>query len=196
MIRNFDTSLGRMAIHWHGSAGGVRVTRILLPGEETGDRRVGIAAGSAETGALATVPPGESASGERPPDLERLVNDLLDFLRGDEVAFSTGLLALEDCSRFQREVLLLEHRVPRGRVTTYGLIAGALGKPGAARAVGGALGSNPFPIVIPCHRTVRSDGSLGGFGGGTAMKRRLLELEGVRFLPDGRVPPGLVYRGW
>jgi methylated-DNA-[protein]-cysteine S-methyltransferase len=59
--------------------------------------------------------------------------------------------------------------------------------PGAARAVGTALARNPFPIIIPCHRTVRSNGDLGGFGGGLKMKRELLELEGVQFSTTGRV---------
>lgn len=183
MISGFHTPLGHLAISWHPCVGGVRVTRIHLPGE-----RLPEPAGPVDLPReqeVADVPPGE---------LERLANDLARFLDGEEVAFSTRLLALEDCSRFQREVLLQERRVPRGMVTTYGLLAEALGRPRAARAVGGALGSNPFPLVIPCHRTVRADGSLGGFGGGPAMKRRLLELEGVELLPDGRVPPHLVYR--
>jgi methylated-DNA-[protein]-cysteine S-methyltransferase len=62
-----------------------------------------------------------------------------------------------------------------------------LGCPRAARAVGTALANNPFPIIIPCHRTIRADGTPGGFGGGIMMKRNLLEMEGVRFDPRGRV---------
>ncbi len=72
-------------------------------------------------------------------------------------------------------------RVPRGRVTTYGRIAAALGKPGASRAVGQALHRNPYAPDVPCHRVVGSDGRLTGFAGGVAKKRRLLESEGVRF---------------
>jgi methylated-DNA-[protein]-cysteine S-methyltransferase len=69
-----------------------------------------------------------------------------------------------------------------------------LGKPSAARAVGRALATNPFPIIIPCHRAVRSDGSLGGYQGGLAMKRALLEMEGVEFDARGRVAtPGFYY---
>jgi methylated-DNA-[protein]-cysteine S-methyltransferase len=73
-------------------------------------------------------------------------------------------------------------RIPMGKVTTYGAIAKAIGFPGAARAVGQALGANPNPIVVPCHRVVRSDGVLGGYSGGEGprTKAKLLAREGVR----------------
>ncbi|MCE4628517.1 MAG: MGMT family protein [Desulfurococcales archaeon] len=79
--------------------------------------------------------------------------------------------------------------VPPGRVTTYGSIARLLAV--SPRLVGRALALNDTPIVVPCHRVVRSDGSLGGYSGpgGPEFKRRLLELEGVRFLNNGRVAP-------
>jgi methylated-DNA-[protein]-cysteine S-methyltransferase len=70
---------------------------------------------------------------------------------------------------------------------TYGRLADLLGHSGAARTVGTALARNPFPLVIPCHRVVRSDGELGDFGGGTGMKQALLEMEGVEFAADGKV---------
>ena len=70
-------------------------------------------------------------------------------------------------------------RVPFGRSTTYGEIAEQIGNPKAARAVGNALGSNPIPIVVPCHRVLRTGGALGGYAGGLARKERLLRLEGV-----------------
>jgi methylated-DNA-[protein]-cysteine S-methyltransferase len=76
-----------------------------------------------------------------------------------------------------REVLAATARVRFGRTTTYGAIAERIGRPRAARAVGNALGSNPIPIVIPCHRVLRSGGSLGGYAGGVERKRRLLTLE-------------------
>ncbi|MDD1689676.1 MAG: MGMT family protein [Methanoregula sp.] len=97
------------------------------------------------------------------------------------------MLDLDRCPPFQRRVLLAEHAIPRGYVSTYGRIARHLGIPGGARAVGNALSKNPFPLVIPCHRALRSDGSTGGFQGGAAMKVRLLEMEGASFLPDGKV---------
>jgi len=81
----------------------------------------------------------------------------------------------------------MEYKIPRGWVSTYGRIAGKLGNAGAARAVGTALSRNPFPLIVPCHRAVRSDGSLGGYAGGIAMKKRLLELEGIESDGYGRV---------
>jgi methylated-DNA-[protein]-cysteine S-methyltransferase len=103
------------------------------------------------------------------------------FLRGEAVALPIDLLDATVCTPFQWRVLMAEKAIPRGEVRTYGQIAAQVGCPRGARAVGNALANNPFPIVIPCHRAVRSDGSLGGFQGGVAMKRALLEMEGVRF---------------
>ena len=68
-------------------------------------------------------------------------------------------------------------RIPRGQTRSYGWVAQRIGKPRAVRAVGAACGANPVPVIIPCHRVIASDGSLGGFGGGLPMKRRLLALE-------------------
>jgi methylated-DNA-[protein]-cysteine S-methyltransferase len=80
---------------------------------------------------------------------------------------------------FQADVLQELARVPFGRVTTYGALARSIGKPRAARAVGGALNRNPIPIVLPCHRVIGATGSLVGYGGGLDRKRALLRLEGL-----------------
>ncbi len=89
--------------------------------------------------------------------------------------------------QFQTEVLKLVQRIPRGRVTTYGELARALtGSGHAARAVGQAVARNPSPIVIPCHRVVRSDGTVGEYRGGVGMKTRLLREEGLE-IKDGKV---------
>ena len=85
---------------------------------------------------------------------------------------------------FGREVLRRVARVPYGDVESYGDVAVEIGHPRAARAVGNAVGANPMPIVIPCHRVVRTGGALGGYGGGLPRKRFLLELEGA--LPTSR----------
>lgn len=83
-------------------------------------------------------------------------------------------------SGFRREVLReLERGVPYGSVVGYGDLARRVGRPEAAQAVGLAMGANPLPVVVPCHRVVERDGGIGGFGGGLETKRRLLELEGV-----------------
>ena len=76
-----------------------------------------------------------------------------------------------------RDVLRATSRIPFGRTSTYAEIADRIGRPRAARAVGNALGSNPIPIVIPCHRVLRAGGALGGYGGGVERKRFLLGLE-------------------
>ncbi|MFF4395645.1 methylated-DNA--[protein]-cysteine S-methyltransferase [Streptomyces sp. NPDC001480] len=86
-------------------------------------------------------------------------------------------------SGFNRQVLReLAAAVPYGAVVGYGDLAGRVGQPGAAQAVGAAMGANPLPVVVPCHRVVESDGGIGGFGGGLETKRKLLALEGV--LPE------------
>jgi methylated-DNA-[protein]-cysteine S-methyltransferase len=78
---------------------------------------------------------------------------------------------------FQQEVWSALMAIPYGETVSYGGLARRLGRPAASRAVGAANGKNPIPIVIPCHRVVGADGSLTGFGGGIAIKRRLLDLE-------------------
>jgi methylated-DNA-[protein]-cysteine S-methyltransferase len=81
-------------------------------------------------------------------------------------------------TQFQRRVWLATRQIPYGDVRSYGEIARAIDSPHAARAVGQALGRNPLLIVVPCHRVLRSDGDLGGFGAGLGKKRALLTLEG------------------
>lgn len=111
-----------------------------------------------------------------------------DYFRGS----TTGVaLALDwnGYSPFQVMIWRAAQAVPRGEVRTYRELSRAVGRPAAHRAVGNALGRNPFPLAVPCHRVVRSDGGLGGFSApaGVALKRRLLELEGIAFDRRGRV---------
>lgn len=119
------------------------------------------------------------------------INEISDkivcFLYGEDIRFSLDILNLNSIKPFQKNVLLEEHGIPRGGVTTYQRLAAHLGNPNASRAVGNALKNNPFPIIIPCHRAIRSDGTLGGFQGGVEMKRALLEMEGMEFGGDGKV---------
>jgi methylated-DNA-[protein]-cysteine S-methyltransferase len=125
----------------------------------------------------------------REDDVSKICRKLTLYFQGVKEDFTEVKLNLTDLSSFQRKVLLAERRTPYGRVTTYGRLAVKIGKSGSARAVGSALARNPFPLVIPCHRTIRADGSLGGFQGGGRLKRTLLELEGVIFDTNGRVSP-------
>ncbi|ORT57652.1 methylated-DNA--[protein]-cysteine S-methyltransferase [Streptomyces sp. CB03238] len=117
----------------------------------------------------------ESASGRLAEPIRRL-----------EAYFAGGLgefglrLDWSLTAGFNRQVLReLATGVPYGTVVGYGELAGRVGQPGAAQAVGAAMGANPLPVVVPCHRVVESDGGIGGFGGGLETKRRLLALEGV-----------------
>ena len=109
------------------------------------------------------------------------------LLEGEKIEFSLDVTTLSLCTEFQQLVLRAEHRIPRGRISTYRLIAEYLGKRNGARAVGNALANNPFPLIVPCHRAIRSDRHLGGYQGGIEMKRALLEKEGIPFDDKGKV---------
>jgi methylated-DNA-[protein]-cysteine S-methyltransferase len=111
------------------------------------------------------------------------------FLSGNDVSFALSQLDLGIVRGFTRLVLQAAFAIPRGFVITYSGLAARIGRPHSARAVGNALAANPFPLVIPCHRVVKRDGALGGFGGGTRLKRSLLELEHIAFDARQRVLP-------
>jgi len=115
------------------------------------------------------------------------------FLKGEPIKFELHFVRLESCSAFQRRVLLAEYEIPRGWISTYGRISKNLGIPNGARAVGRTLSRNPFPIIIPCHRAIRSNGELGGFQGGLKMKRALLENEGVVISDEVKVLNAKIY---
>lgn len=106
---------------------------------------------------------------------------------GKKGSFPLKRLDLEGLNPFRKSVLLALAKVPAGRAVSYSRLAELAGCPGAARAAGTVMAGNPLPLALPCHRVVRSDGSLGGFGGGLKMKRQLLEMEGVEFDEKGRV---------
>jgi len=102
---------------------------------------------------------------------------LRDYLDGKRHAFDLPI-DWRQMTDFQAVVLRGAQKIPAGQVLSYGELAQKIGKPKAARAVGRALGTNPMPIVIPCHRVLASDGSLTGYIGGTEVKAHLLQLEG------------------
>ncbi|WP_189431499.1 methylated-DNA--[protein]-cysteine S-methyltransferase [Streptomyces rubiginosohelvolus] len=107
------------------------------------------------------------------------IRELAAYFAGEPRDFDLALdWSLTSC--FHREVLReLASGVPYGTVVGYGELAARVGRPEGAQAVGAAMGANPLPVVVPCHRVVESDGGLGGFGGGLETKRQLLALEGV-----------------
>jgi methylated-DNA-[protein]-cysteine S-methyltransferase len=172
---SFATAFGPMALVWRPEREGTRIEQLLLPRPD---------------GGAASLP---SAAPRSCPAIDDLIALLLRYLAGEPITLPLELAALESCSPFQQRVLRADHAIPRGMVSSYGLIAAHLGIPGAARAVGRALATNPFPILIPCHRAVRSDGTLGGYQGGLPMKRALLEMEGVAINPAGRVSAVMCY---
>ena len=101
------------------------------------------------------------------------------YLNGQARTFDLPL-DIEGKTSFQRKVWAVLQTIPYGRVRSYGWVARKIGKPRAARAVGAACGANPVPLLVPCHRVVAGDGSMGGFSGGLPTKKRLLRLEGIR----------------
>lgn len=110
--------------------------------------------------------------------LPRFRKQVTDYFAGKAVRFTVDI-DLSDLPPFRQEVLKACRRIPYGKTASYADLARAAGRPQAARAVGSAMANNPIPLVIPCHRVVRSDGSFGGFSspGGVQEKERLLRLE-------------------
>lgn len=109
------------------------------------------------------------------------------FLQGKKIQFELDVLDFSMCYKIQKKVILAEYEIPRGWVSTYARIAKHVGIKNGARVIGNALAKNPFPIIIPCHRAIKSDRTLGGYQGGISMKRKLLEMEGVTLSEKGKV---------
>jgi methylated-DNA-[protein]-cysteine S-methyltransferase len=168
------TPFGPVIVIWSVFEGAPKVFRVLLsrPGSSAEDLVLGIFPDSRPSSCA---------------EIDSAAEGIKAFLAGEDVSFPLDLAALGTRPLFQQAVLRAEHAIPRGGVSTYGLIAAHLGKSKGARAVGNALATNPFPLIVPCHRAVLSDGGLGGFQGGARMKRVLLEREGVPFDAAGRV---------
>lgn len=112
------------------------------------------------------------------PMLDGLKRKLQHYFDGQRVLFDQPL-DLSEATAFQGRVWSAVRDIPYGETHSYGQIARQAGSPGAARAVGRAMATNPVPIAVPCHRVIGSDGNLRGFGGGLDLKRRLLEMEGA-----------------
>jgi methylated-DNA-[protein]-cysteine S-methyltransferase len=163
-----DTPIGPVGIAWTKLRGEPRVVRVTIGGEETFPDR--------EKGSC--------------PEIDEVADGLRKILAGKPASVPLERVALENCPPFRQAVLRAAYRIPRGTVATYGSLARELGRARAARAVGNALAANPFPLIVPCHRVIRSDGTIGGFTGGEGIKRRLLEMEGIRFYSRKPVPAG------
>lgn len=124
---------------------------------------------------------GQEAAGEcvgqETPLSREADRQLTEYAAGERLRFDLPLLPAG--TPFQQRVWALLRQIPWGKVCTYGQLAAEMGMPGASRAVGNAVGANPIPILIPCHRVLAAGGRLGGFRLGVEMKRELLRLEGI-----------------
>jgi len=109
-----------------------------------------------------------------------LAHMLDQYMKGEKIEFHVSV-DLSDLPEWTRKVLMEVKKIPYGEVKTYSWIAKKLGYKNGARAVGQALKINPIPIIIPCHRVIRVDGSIGGFSLGVHLKKRLLSIEGIEF---------------
>lgn len=171
----FDTPVGPCGIAWTGAA----LAAVQLP--ET-----------SRAGTLARLRRyvGEEVPEAAPPAwVAAAIGRIQALLAGTKDDLADLPLAFEGVPEFHRRVYALARAIPPGEVLTYGEVARRLGEPGAARAVGQALGRNPFAPVVPCHRVLAAGGRAGGFSaeGGAETKLRLLEIERARFGPQ----PGL-----
>ena len=170
-----QTEFGGIAVVWRQERARFPVCRIFLPNPEC------LPADDVGAEFLGAV--------FRPDMSGGICRQIADFLEGKEVVFEAADIDFACVKGFAKRVLTRAAEIPRGRVMTYGGLAASIGVPGGARAVGNALAGNPLPLIFPCHRVIRGDGTLGGFGGGLKLKRALLELEGVSFDRRGRVMP-------
>jgi methylated-DNA-[protein]-cysteine S-methyltransferase len=171
----FDTAIGTCGIAW--SARGV--VHIQLP------------EASAE-GTLArmarTVP--DAVDAKPPLAVRAAIDAMTRHLRGDEADLASIDLDMSNVPRFYRQVYVASRTIPSGKTLSYGEIAAQIGAPNAARAVGQALGKNPFAIVVPCHRVLAAGRKAGGFSahGGLATKARMLAIEGFELEPQDDLP--------
>jgi methylated-DNA-[protein]-cysteine S-methyltransferase len=168
------TPFGSVCIVWHVSNNSPLIVSVLLslPGL------------SAEDQALELFPDSRKSSCA---EIDAVAADIKAYLKGQNIKFPLNVVDLSQCTKFQQLVLRAQHAIPHGSVSTYGLIAAHVGAPGGARAVGNVMAANPFPLIVPCHRTILSNFHLGGFGNGSEMKRALLTKERVTFNQTGRV---------
>ena len=160
----FDTALGAFGIGWTDAG----VARLQLPGLD-------------RAGLLTRINRDGAQAGDPPRHIEALINRIEDYADGAAIDFSAVPLDLAGVPAFNRRAYDLLLTIGWGQTTTYGALARQLGDVTLSRAVGAAMGANPIPLIIPCHRVLASDGKPGGFSapGGAESKLRMLALEGV-----------------
>jgi len=178
----FETAIGRCGVAWHDRG----ILRIALPEASAAALRLRLTRDAAAD---------EVVDVSQVPVIEAAIGLIVRHVRGEPAALDTIVLDLETVADFHREVYAAARKIPPGRTMSYGALATALGKPGAARAIGQAMGKNPWPIVVPCHRVLAANHATGGFSahGGVETKARLLAAEGFTLglqpeLPFGSPP--------
>ena len=171
----FDTPIGACAIAWTVDA----IAGVLLP-EDQGEPRTRTRMQSQFAAVRETAPPAW---------IHAVISRIRQLLDGHRDSLSDVPLDMSGVPQFNQRVYAVARAIPPGQTLSYGEVAARLGEPGAARAVGQALGSNPFAPVVPCHRILAAGKRSGGFsaGGGVATKLRMLQIEKAE-LGDG---PGL-----
>jgi len=163
----FDTVIGRCGVAWSDSG---------LIGTQLPEATPGVAWARLRKRfpeAIETPPP---------PEIERIIDRVLDLLAGGRDDLTDLVIDQSQVESFNWRVYEIARAIAPGETSTYGEVARAMGEPGAARAVGKALGENPWPIVVPCHRVLAASGRMGGFSaeGGANTKAQLLTLERAR----------------
>lgn len=163
----FDTALGRCGLAW----GGVGLRAVSFAHEDD----------AATVKRLRRRAPEAEEANSLPAEIEKLIDDIKALFNGEKRDLSYARLDTEGVDPFELSVFDQTKKIGPGELKTYGELARALGDVGQSRRVGQALGRNPFPIVVPCHRVVGADGAMTGFSapGGAALKRRLLKIEGA-----------------
>jgi methylated-DNA-[protein]-cysteine S-methyltransferase len=165
----FETPVGACAIAWRDAG----ISGLQLP------------EGSVEATRARAARRYQAAERPLSPETQAAVDGIRALLAGQPSDLASIPLDMHGVPAFNQRVYELARRIPPGHTLTYGDIASRVGGRGRARAVGQALGRNPFAIIVPCHRVVSASGAWGGFSahGGLELKRRLLELEGMTALP-------------
>jgi methylated-DNA-[protein]-cysteine S-methyltransferase len=162
----FDTAIGRCAVVWSERG----IVGVLLPERDDAAMRARLV--RRYPGAREAAPPDQVA---------RAIGGMVALIAGERRDLADVMLDLEGVPEFNRRVYAAARTIGPGATLTYGAIAAQLGEPDA-RGIGEAMGQNPCPIIVPCHRVVAAGGKTGGFSapGGAATKRRLLAIEGAR----------------
>lgn len=171
----FDTPIGRCGLLWNANG----IAGLQLPERNDGETQARL---------LRLAP--DAVAAEPPQPVRQAIEQIVALLRGEKRDLSAIALDMARVPAFHRAVYEFSRGIPPGRTLSYGEIAARIGRKGAARAVGQAMGRNPFPLIVPCHRVLAAGRKLGGFSanGGIATKLKLLNIEGARAEHEPELP--------